>query len=74
MKSDWCHVLSCEGDPRFYFLIAEVPCATIKGPINRKPGLVIALPKGDAYFELAKLSPPFIIGQRVQALPFPQEA
>jgi hypothetical protein len=61
-------------DPRFFFLIAKVPSAQIKGPVNSEPRLVIALPEGHPDIELPELGPPLIIGQCVQALPFSQES
>ena len=46
----------------------------IKSPINRKPGLVVALPEGQPDIELSEFGPSFIIGRNVQALPFSQES
>jgi hypothetical protein len=55
-------------------LINEVPTGQVEGPVDREPGLVVALPEVDPDVDLSELGPSFIIGQRVQAHLFPQEA
>jgi hypothetical protein len=74
MSGDWRQVLPHADDSRLFFLIDEVPTGEVEGPVNREPGLVVALPEGDPDVELSELGPAFITGQRVQALLFPQEA
>ena len=50
------------------------PSGEVEGPVDREPGLVIALPERDLDVELPEFGSPLIIGQSVQALPFSQEA